>query len=128
MIDISRIITHEKCDHCKKEHKLTEEELKYIEKVEKITGEKFDVEKSTVYEPVGCKKCNQSGYLNRIGIFEVLNIDDEVRDLIARDGSSMEIRAKALELGYKPLVIDGLKKVLNGITTLDEINNKLIIY
>ena len=56
------------------------------------------------------------------------NIDDEVRDLIARDGSSMEIRAKALELGYKPLVIDGLKKVLNGITTLDEINNKLIIY
>ena len=49
----------------------------------------------------------------------------EVESLI---DETIEIRAKALELGYKPLVIDGLKKVLNGITTLDEINNKLIIY
>ena len=40
----------------------------------------------------------------------------------------MEIRKKALELGYKPLVIDGIQKVLKGITTLEEINNKLIIY
>lgn len=70
----------------------------------------------------------QSGYLERIGIFEVLNVEDEIRDLISRDGSSMDIRRKALELGYKPLVIDGISKVLKGITTLDEINNKLIIY
>ena len=40
----------------------------------------------------------------------------------------MEIRKKALELGYKPLLVDGINKVVRGITTLDEINNKLIIY
>ena len=88
----------------------------------------FDINNKKTYETVGCKKCNQSGYLDRIGIFEVLNIDDEIKDLIACDGSSMDIRRKALELGYKPLIVDGIRKVLSGITTLEEINNKLIIY
>ena len=125
---VSQRLVRKICPYCAKERDFTDKEKEIINKIGEKYNTKFDFKGKKTYEPVGCKKCNQSGYLNRIGIFEVLNIDDEVRDLIARDGSSMEIRAKALELGYKPLVIDGLKKVLNGITTLDEINNKLIIY
>ena len=125
---VSQRLVRKICPYCAKERDFTDKEKEIINKIGEKYNTEFDFKGKKTYEPVGCKKCNQSGYLNRIGIFEVLNIDDEVRDLIARDGSSMEIRAKALELGYKPLVIDGLKKVLNGITTLDEINNKLIIY
>lgn len=75
----------------------------------------------------GCSKCN-NGYTGRIGIFEVLVIDDILKDIISSGGSSIEIKNKALEQGYKPLVIDGLKKVLDGITTLEEIDYNLVIY
>ena len=56
----------------------------------------IDFTNKKTYDAVGCEKCNQSGYLDRIGIFEVLTIDDEIKELISRDASSMEIRKKAL--------------------------------
>ena len=125
---VSQRLVRRVCPHCAKEREFTEKEKQVITKIGQKYNIDFDLEGKTTFEPVGCRRCNQSGYLDRIGIFEVLNVEDEIRDLIARDASSMEIRKKALELGYKPLVIDGIQKVLKGITTLDEINNKLIIY
>lgn len=125
---VSQRLVRKICPHCAKEREFTEKEKQVITKIGQKYNIDFDLEGKTTFEPVGCRRCNQSGYLDRIGIFEVLNVEDEIRDLIARDASSMEIRKKALELGYKPLVIDGIQKVLKGITTLDEINNKLIIY
>ena len=116
------------CPHCAKEREFTEKEKEVINKIGEKYNVKFDLEGKKTYEAVGCNKCNKSGYLDRIGIFEILNVDDEIRDLISKDSSSMDIRKKAMELGYKPLVIDGINKVLSGITTLEEINNKLIIY
>ena len=59
---------------------------------------------------------------------EVLSITDTIRELITRGASSIEIRKAALEEGYRPLIIDGIGKVISGITTLDELNNKLVIY
>ena len=76
----------------------------------------------------GCKKCNGSGYLERIGIFEVLNIDDDIKEMIMEGKSSIEIRRKAMEKEYRPLIVDGVNKVLNGYTTLNELNKKLVIY
>ena len=125
---VSQRLVRKICPHCAKSREFTEKEKQVIAKLGEKYNVDFNLEGKTTFEPVGCKYCNQSGYLDRIGIFEVLNVEDEIRDLIARDASSMEIRKKALELGYKPLVIDGIQKVLKGITTLDEINNKLIIY
>ena len=55
-------------------------------------------------------------------------IPDEIKELIVHGASSMEIRKKALEEGYKPLAIDGINKVLKGITTLEELNNKILMY
>ena len=125
---VSQRLVRRVCPYCAKERDFTDQEREIIGKIGSKYNIDFNLEGKKTYETVGCKKCNQSGYLDRIGIFEILNVDDEIRDLISRDGSSMEIRKKAIELGYKPLVIDGINKVLNGITTLDEINNKLIIY
>ena len=125
---VSQRLVRKICPYCARQREFTEKEKQIIAKIGQKYNMNFDLEGKTTFEPVGCKRCNQSGYLDRIGIFEVLNVEDEIRDLIARDASSMEIRKKALELGYKPLVIDGIQKVLKGITTLDEINNKLIIY
>jgi len=76
----------------------------------------------------GCTECNNSGYYDRIGIFEVLSINDDIKELIVNGASSIEVRNKAFENGYKPLVIDGMKKVINGITNMDEIDKTLIIY
>ena len=76
----------------------------------------------------GCSDCTNTGYYGRIGIFEVLVIDDEIKNIIVNDGSSMDIKKKAYEQGYRPLVIDGVKKVLNGITTLDELDRNIVIY
>ena len=125
---VSQRLIRRICPHCAKERDFTEEEKQIIKKIGEKYNVDFNLEGKKTYQAVGCKECNQSGYLDRIGIFEILNIDDEIKDLISRDASSLEIRKKALELGYKPLVVDGIKKVLDGITTLEEVNNKLIIY
>mgnify|MGYP004615597929 FL=1 len=125
---VSQRLVRKVCPYCAEERDFTNEEKEIINKIGEKYGVQFDVNNKKTYKTVGCKKCNQSGYLDRIGIFEVLTVDDEIKELISKDASSMEIRKRALELGYKPLLVDGINKVVNGITTLDEINNKLIIY
>ncbi len=125
---VSQRLVRRVCKHCAKERDFNEKEIEIITKISEKYNMNFDLKGKKTYETVGCKYCNQSGYLDRIGIFEVLNINDELKELISKDCSSMEIRKKALESGYKPLVVDGIKKVIDGVTTLDEINNKLIIY
>ena len=88
---------------------------------------KFDLSGKT-YDAMGCKYCNNTGYYERIGIFEVLNVTDEIKQEIMEGKSSIEIRKEALKGDYKPLVVDGIQKVIDGYTTLDEINNKLLIF
>ena len=87
-----------------------------------------DLEGKKTFDSVGCKKCNNTGYYGRIGIFEILMINDELRSLIVNDASSLEIRKEALNNGYVPLVIDGINRVIDGTTNLVELNNKLALY
>ena len=77
---------------------------------------------------VGCNHCNQTGYYERIGIFEQLVLNEEIKQLIVDNKSTLEIKREAAKYGYKPLITDGIQKVVDGITTLDELNNKLVIY
>lgn len=76
----------------------------------------------------GCKHCNGVGYYDRIGVFEILVLDDALRDLISQGESTMAIKEQAMKSGYKPLIVDGIQKVLAGDTNLDELNRKLRIY
>lgn len=125
---ISQRLVRRLCDKCKKEHVLNDDEKKFIDKVRKTSGVEFDLEHAKCYEPVGCKYCNDVGYYERIGIFEVLCLDDELKDMISEGKSTHEIRQYAIKnTEYKPLVVDGVNKVLSGITTIDELKTKITI-
>lgn len=124
---LSQRLVRRLCPECKKERAFTKEEKEIIEKIGEKYNVQFDLSGKT-YDAVGCKHCNHTGYYDRIGIFEILNITDEIKMEIMNGKSSMEIRNKALEQGYKPLVVDGIRKIIQGYTTLEELNKKLLIY
>ena len=100
-----------------------------MQKLVEPYGVKLDFKDKYTYDINGCKECNHTGYLGRIAAFEVLEITEDLRELIANGASSLKIKAKALEIGtYKPLFIDAIEKVLDGITILEEINKKLLLF
>ncbi len=72
-------------------------------------------------KPVGCKECRGRGYKGRIGIFEVLFMNDEIRSMALKHASTSEIRHLAVQLGMKGLREDGWRKVAAGMTTVDEV-------
>lgn len=125
---VSQRLVRRLCPNCAKEREFTEEEKEIINSIAKKYDVKVDLDGKKTYDAIGCKKCNNSGYYGRIGIFEVLVLDDEIRKLIVNDASAMEIKKAALKIGYVPLVIDGINKILDGTTNLQELNNKLAIY
>lgn len=125
---LSQRLVRRICPHCAKERDFTEQEKQVIREIGEKYGKTFDLEGKKTYEPIGCKRCNNTGYYERIAIFEILLVNDDIKELITKDASSFEIRKKALELGYEPFIIDGIHKVLDGVTTLSELNSKLIIY
>jgi len=69
----------------------------------------------------GCSKCNQTGFMGRSGIFELMFITDEIKSLVDGRRSAAEIKKKAIEQGMKTLREDGLEKVRKGVTTLEEV-------
>ena len=125
---ISQRLLRRLCPHCKREREFSDYEKEVIEKIGEKYNCKFKLTGVKTYDAVGCDKCNNSGYYERIGIFEVLNIDDDIKELIMDGKSSIEIRKKAMEKEYRPLVVDGVTKVLQGHTNLNELNKKLIIF
>ncbi|PIS28890.1 type II secretion system protein GspE [Candidatus Saganbacteria bacterium CG08_land_8_20_14_0_20_45_16] len=73
------------------------------------------------YKGKGCKNCRDTGYSGRIAIFEMLTVNDEIRDLVLRRVSAADIKKAAIKAGMKTLRDDGLEKVLTGETTLEEV-------
>ena len=125
---ISQRLVRKICPHCARKREFNEEEKQIMNNIAQKYNVNLDFEGKTTYEAIGCEKCNNTGYYDRIAIYEVLIVDDDIKQLIINNASSIEIRNEALKKNYKPLVVDGLYKVLDGITTLEEINNKLLIY
>jgi len=78
-----------------------------------------------VFEPVGCARCRHTGYRGRLGLFEILNVTDEIRALIVARATSQEIGRVAEQQGMRRLRDDGLAKVRAGETTLAEIGRVL---
>jgi type II secretory ATPase GspE/PulE/Tfp pilus assembly ATPase PilB-like protein len=74
-----------------------------------------------VMKPVGCDQCRQTGYRGRMGIFEIFIIDDEVRHMINKRDSTLHLRQRARELGMRTLREDGIRKVLSGMTSAEEV-------
>lgn len=126
---ISQRLVRKVCQHCKVEREFNEKEKKIMNQIAEKYGVTLDFTNKKTYDAIGCDKCNHTGYYDRVGIFEVLIINEKISQLIIDNVSSIEIKREAMKDGhYKPLIVDGLNKVLEGITTLEELNNKLIIY
>ncbi len=125
---VSERLVRRLCPHCARERDYTEKEKEIIGKIGEKYNIKFDIEGKKTFDAVGCKKCHNTGYLGRIGIFEVLMLNDTIRSLIVENKPAMEIRDVALQNGYVPLIVDGINKIIDGITNLDELNNKLALY
>lgn len=125
---VSQRLVRKVCPYCKIEREFKDEEKEKMLKIANKYGVNLDFDGKITYDTPGCDKCNHTGYYDRIAVFETLNITEKIRELISNNASSLEIRNYALQENYKPLVIDGIYKVLNGLTTLDELNNQLVIF
>jgi type IV pilus assembly protein PilB len=102
------------CNYCKKRTVLTTEVLKAAN----FHQAAFDIE---AYEPVGCARCSNTGYKGRVGIYEVMTISDEIREMTIERLSADVIRHKAVEQGMRLLRDDGLDKVRLGVTSIAEV-------
>ena len=125
---LSERLVRRVCKECAVKREFTEEEKEIIRKIASKYGVEYDFTNKYTYDTVGCPKCNNTGYYGRIGIFEILKLSDSIKEMIINGNSSLDIRQQAIQEGYKPLVIDGFNKVLDGVTTLKELNSKLVIF
>jgi type IV pilus assembly protein PilB len=69
----------------------------------------------------GCERCSSTGYKGRVGLYEVMEVGDEVRELILSGASAVELRNKAIETGMISLRGSGLQKLREGVTTIEEV-------
>ena len=89
--------------------------------LERLGLERKDVAEQNFYYGTGCGQCNNTGYKGRKGIYEYLAISDPVRELINQRQPTLVIRSKAIELGMRTLRQDGIKNILDGYTTVEEV-------
>lgn len=112
---IAQRLARRLCPHCKQEMEIPHEALvKAGFPTDKIGN-------FTVYGPVGCDRCN-NGYKGRVGIYEVLKITPAIQRIIMAEGNAIEISDEARKEGFPDLRTSGLKKVMDGLTSLEEIN------
>jgi len=103
------------CNNCKEPHEYPEWQL------QAVGLEPEDVEGITFYRGTGCYQCSGTGYHDRLGIFELMEMNTELRELTFRKAPTTEIRASARTQGMLTLMEDGLRKVMQGHSTIDEV-------
>jgi type IV pilus assembly protein PilB len=109
------------CAQCKEEITPTADVLTELElKPADIAGKKF-------YRGKGCDACNRSGYKGRVGLFELMNLNDDLRDMIMRNASTDEIRTAARGIGMVTLRDAGMQAVYEGTTTVEEVVRETIV-
>ncbi|MEE4365132.1 MAG: type II secretion system ATPase GspE [Desulfotignum sp.] len=103
------------CPHCRQQYVLTPDDVKTLNtNGQDMTGKK-------VYRPRGCSQCFETGYFRRQAIFEILELDDDIRNLILKTSETNRIREAAIKKGMVTLRSDGMAKVFQGITSIREV-------
>ncbi|HOX28244.1 MAG TPA: type II secretion system ATPase GspE [bacterium] len=111
---LAQRLTRVLCPECKVPYKPTESELNKL-------GIPVEEGKNlTFYKPGGCEFCHDIGYRGRIGIYELMTINDQFKDMIVRKVSSVKLRELAIKTGMQTLQQDAIKKIIQGITSLEE--------
>lgn len=124
---VSQRLVRRICPNCRQERDFNEEELEIIKHIEEKYDIKFNMKDKKTYDAVGCEQCNHVGFKDRIAIFEVLDINEEIKELISNGESSIRIKKEAFKYGYRPVEVDGIQKVIDGITNMKELNKKLLL-
>ena len=117
-IALSQRLVRMVCPHCKTKKKLTDAEFENLKNI--LPAEIIDNHRD-FYFGKGCEECGDSGYFSRMGLYEILEINDFIREAIMRRADAGEIKKIAIKNGMVPLLEDGFKKALAGHTTLEEI-------
>ena len=125
-IAIAQRLVRKLCLHCRKKVKtkpgVKKIILKEIENFPLVIKKKIEFSvSSSVYEPIGCKKCHNTGYSGRIGIFEILEMTDQLSEIILKEPSELRIQEEARRQGMVTIKQDGILKVLAGLTSLEEV-------
>lgn len=106
------------CQHCKTKKRLTDAEVEHLKEI--LSPDLLDNHRDFYYGK-GCPECGDSGYFDRMGLYEVLEINDFIREAIMRRADAGEIKKIAIKNGMVTLLEDGFKKAIAGLTTIEEI-------
>ena len=136
-LSIAQRLVRKLCVHCKTPRPVEKDEEEIIRKILKNAdslgkdlasyGVKSD-QKIELWKPVGCDKCNKTGYKGRIGIFEAILSDDNIIEIMPQNPSEDEIKAIANKQGILDMKEDGIVKTVAGITTIEEVKKAVDIY
>ncbi len=123
---IAQRLVRKICTHCRESHELTEAEESSITDDHRLAEAfhllgKDTLKGLTVFHGKGCAVCHKSGYNGRIGIFELLDLTDPIKEGIMKRVSSSELASLARAGGMRTMLDDGVEKVMSGLTTLDEV-------
>jgi type IV pilus assembly protein PilB len=109
------------CSECKTEHSVP------VEAIVELGIPRDEAKSVKTYKGRGCQTCNGTGYKGRIGLYEVMEITDELRELILIGASSLELRKKAVDDGMITLRMSGIHKIRAGVTTIEEVVRETVI-
>lgn len=115
---VGQRIARQICPHCKTPYKPTAE---IVEEIKHVLGPLLAQPNITLYKGNGCETCGQSGYLGRIGIYEVMNVSNQISRLILERSDANTIEEEAKKEGMTTIKQDGYLKALEGLTTLEEV-------
>jgi type II secretory ATPase GspE/PulE/Tfp pilus assembly ATPase PilB-like protein len=111
------------CDSCKEEITPTPDQVKMIkEELDKLSKtEKATIGKLKFFKGKGCKDCSETGYKGRIGLYEILEVNEKIKGFIAKESSSDDIKETAIKEGMSTMIQDGILKAIEGLTTIEEV-------
>ncbi len=117
---IAQRLVRKLCNNCKKEQKLDPKMVSILQEQYDKKGIGKKINGSAFYKPVGCEYCS-NGYNGRVGIYEILEVTDTIKDLIIKKENAINIQKKAQEEGMTLMVEDGIEKAKQGITSIEEV-------
>jgi len=128
-VAMAQRLTRRLCEVCKKEVVMEGQPKLEIETILNSIEDKslINVQKEKMWVAVGCEKCNKTGYKGRIGVYEAVLTDQKVEDAVESNPSEREIWSAAKGQGILTMKQDGVLKILNGITSLDELHRVIAI-
>jgi len=112
------------CEQCRVSEELSAEHLKILKNnfsADLIKKHFPSKKKIRIYEGKGCEVCHHTGYVGRVGVYEVLEVDEDIEKLITERASADEINDLAIKKGMTTMVEDGFEKVKLGMTTIEEV-------